>query len=249
MAELGRILVADDEGTFLKSTGDLLRRESYGCDCVADAAAAVEKLRDNEYDLLIADIKMPGNTNLELIRDLPEIGESLSVILVTAYPSQHSAIQALQLPVAAYLIKPFDFQELLTQVNKAIEKSRLYKAVTNTRDRLQSWQKEVANLEHVLKDKNGGTFSASVKSFLDLSFGNIAGALSDVKHITNTVTNRDVHPLACHLLNCPILAELTGAMEETIRVLEKTKGAFKSKDLGAMRRSLEKLMQRVRKFN
>jgi len=248
MAELGRILVADDEGTFLESTGDLLRRDGYDCDCAQDAAAAMEKLKNNEYDLLIADIKMPGNTNLELIQDLPKIAESLSVILVTGYPSQRSAIQALQLPVVAYLVKPFDFEELLTQVNKAIEKSRLYKAVASTRDHLQNWQKDVANLEQVLKDKNSGTFSASVKSFLDLNFSNVAGALSDIKHVAEAMTTKDIDLPACHLLNCPRLAELTGAVEETITVLEKTKSAFKSKDLGAMRKRLEELMKKTEKF-
>ena len=246
MSELGCILVADDEGTFLQSTGDLLRRDGYDCDCVPDAARAMEKLKNNEYDLLITDIKMPGNTNLELIRDLPKITESLPVILVTGYPSQHSAIQALQLPVVAYLVKPFDVEELLSQVNKAIEKSRLYKAAVSTRDRLQNWQKDVANLEQVLKDKKGGTLSATVKSFLDLNFSNIAGALSDIKHITEAMTTEDIDLPACHLLNCPILAELTGAVEETITVLEKTKSAFKSKDLGAMRKRLEDLMNKIK---
>ena len=244
MTELGRILVADDEGTFLESTADLLRRDGYDCDCVPDAAAAMERLKNNEYDLLIADIKMPGNTNLELVRDLPEIAESLSVILVTGYPSQRSAIQALQMPVVAYLIKPFDLEELLRQVNQAIEKKRLYRAVISTRDRLQNWQKEVANLEQVLKDKNSGTFSVSVKDFLDLNFRNVVGALSDIKNVTETKTTKDIDLPACHLLSCPRLAELTGAMEDTIKVLEKTKRAFKSKDLGEIRKKLEGLINK-----
>ncbi len=244
MTKAGRILVADDEGTFLESTADLLRRDGYDCDCVPDAAAAMERLKQNEYDLLIADIKMPGNTNLELVQDLPEIAESLSVILVTGYPSQRSAIQALQLPVVAYLVKPFDLEELLRQVNQAIEKKRLYKVVISTRDRLQNWQKEVANLEQVLKDKNNGTFSVSVKDFLNLNFRNVIGALSDIKYVTETMSTKDVDLPACHLLSCPRLAELTGAMEDTIKVLEKTKRAFKSKDLGAIRKKLTELMNK-----
>ena len=244
MTELGRILVADDEGTFLESTADLLRREGYDCDCVPDATAAMERLKNNEYDLLIADIKMPGNSNLELVRDLSKIAESLSVILVTGYPSQRSAIQALQLPVVAYLVKPFDLEELLRHVNQAIEKKRLYETILSTRERLQSWQNEVANLEQVLKDTNSGTFSVSVKDFLDLNFRNIAGAMSDIKHVTETKTTKDIDLPACHLLSCPRLAELTGAMEDTIQVLEKTKRAFKSKDLGEIRKKLEELMNK-----
>ena len=247
MAELGRILLADDEETFLQSTGDLLRREGYGCDCVPDAAAAVEKLKSNKYDLLIADIKMPGNPDLELIRYLSKVADGMPAILVTGYPSQRSAIQAVQLPVAAYLVKPIDFDELLAQVEAAIEKSRLYQAVVSTKRRLQYWQEGLADLEQVLKDKGGGVFPASVKSFLDLTLGNIAGAFSDIKHITDAMTSEDIDLPVCHLLNCPRLAELTEAVEETIKALEKTKGAFKSKELGQMRKKLQEVVKKSKK--
>ena len=65
MTELGRILFADDEETFLQASCDLLRREGYACDGVPDASAAMQKLAAKKYDLLIADIKMPGNAELE----------------------------------------------------------------------------------------------------------------------------------------------------------------------------------------
>jgi DNA-binding response OmpR family regulator len=247
MAELGRILVADDEETFLQSTGDLLRREGYYCDCVPDAATAMEKLKNNNYDLLIADIKMPGNPDLELIRDMPSVANGMPAILVTGYPSQRSAIQAIQLPVVAYLVKPIDFDELLAQVETAIEKSRLYQAVVGTKRRLQYWQEGLADLEQVLAGRNGGEFSASVKSFLDLTFGNVAGALSDVKHVTDVMTSEDIDLAVCHLLNCPKLVELTDALEETIEVLEKTKDAFRSKELGRMRKKLQEVMKKTKK--
>jgi len=243
MTEASRILIADDEEIFLESTADLLRRDGYDCDCVSNAATAKERLKNNDYDLLIADIKMPGNTNLELISDLPETVESLPVILVTGYPSQHSAIQALHLPVVAYLVKPFDLDELLKHVNKAIEKKRLYKIVISTKDRLQSWQKEMADLEQMLKDNNSA-FSISVKDFLNLNFRNVIGAMSDIKNVTETMTTKDIDMPACHLLNCPRLAELSGAIEDTIKVLEKTKRAFKSKDLGEIRKKLEELINK-----
>ena len=90
-------------------TADLLRKEGYHCDCALDAATAAEMLRSDRYELLIADIKMPGNPQLELIKDLPNIAQDVPVILVTGYPSLNSAIQSVQMPVAAYLVKPVDF--------------------------------------------------------------------------------------------------------------------------------------------
>ncbi|MCK5381428.1 MAG: response regulator, partial [Candidatus Latescibacteria bacterium] len=121
MAELGRILIVDDDETFLFSTADLLRREGYTCDCAPDAAAAAERLRAEDYDLLIADIKMPDNKELVFIRDVPRIAEGMPIILVTGYPSLYSAIQSIQLPVVAYMIKPIDFDELLERVQRSIE--------------------------------------------------------------------------------------------------------------------------------
>ena len=121
MAELGRIVIADDEETFLYSTADLLRKQGYQCDCALDAAAAAELLRANDYDLLIADIKMPDNEELEFIQGIPLIAEDMPIILVTAYPSLYSAIQSVQLPVVAYMIKPIEFDELLVRVQRSIK--------------------------------------------------------------------------------------------------------------------------------
>ena len=72
MSDQGHILIADDEETFLHATAELLRQEGYTCDCVPDGASAAVWLRDGTYDVLIADIEMPGNQHLELIRDLLE---------------------------------------------------------------------------------------------------------------------------------------------------------------------------------
>lgn len=122
MAELGRILLADDEETFLNSTCELFRRSGFRCDRAPTAATAAALLREQEYDLLIADVKMPGNADLALIRQLPQLARNLPVILVTGYPPFHGAVEKL-LPIAACLIKPFDFAELLGMVKKTVART------------------------------------------------------------------------------------------------------------------------------
>src|SRR5689334_4884686 len=99
----GHILIADDEQTFLDSTADLLRREGYQVQCAPDAPSAVALLRQNSFDLLIADINMPGNPDLELISEVRRSATGLPVILVTGYPSTKTAIHAVQLAVVSYL--------------------------------------------------------------------------------------------------------------------------------------------------
>jgi len=145
MVEPRRILIADDEESFLYSTADILRREGYDCSCASDARAATEMLRKESYDLLIADIKMQGNADLEFIKALPQIAEGMPVILVTGYPSLNSAIESIQLPVVAYLVKPFELNELLERVKDVITGKGLFK----TR-RLEKALRKIANdLEEV----------------------------------------------------------------------------------------------------
>ena len=122
MAESGKILIADDDETILQSTADLLRREGYECDCVSDAKSVIEILRSARYDLLISDINMPGNSGLELIKNLPKNAEGMPVILVTGGPLINTEIQSLQPPVVACMRKPIDFDKLLAQVRISIER-------------------------------------------------------------------------------------------------------------------------------
>ncbi|MGH7451161.1 MAG: sigma-54-dependent transcriptional regulator, partial [bacterium] len=126
MSKLGRILVADDETTFLEATADLLRDEGFECDTAANAYMAKEMLCQKEYDLLIADIRMPGNLKMELIQRLQEIAAGLPAILVTGYASLDTAILSTRFSVAGYLLKPLDFDELLKLAREAITR---YQAV------------------------------------------------------------------------------------------------------------------------
>lgn len=119
----GRLLMADDEETFLLATADLLRQEGYLVDTARDGFEAADFLRENTYDLLISDILMPGNQDLDFIKLAAELSPDLQVLLITGYPSVTTAMQAIRLPVAAYLTKPVDFEELRTQVQACVTAS------------------------------------------------------------------------------------------------------------------------------
>lgn len=119
MSQPLRLLLADDEETFLRATIELLRDEGYACDGATDGFRALGLLAARRYDLLIADLEMPGNLQFELIEQVELIAPGMPVIVVTGYPTLGSAIRAVELPVVAYLVKPFDFSELLKHVQKA----------------------------------------------------------------------------------------------------------------------------------
>ncbi|MBU1707269.1 response regulator [bacterium] len=242
MSDLGRILIADDEEIFLISTADLLREQGYECICVPDGQEALAKLTSEEFDLLIADIKMSGNEELELIHQVQRIAKNLPVILVTGYPSLESAIQSVQLPVVAYMRKPINFQQLLTQVQVSVNSHRVNHAVHALQKRLKDWREGLVNIEETLNEVPKLNTATPIGTFFDITCQNIAGALLDLNHLAKALTIPQSGQELCHLLNCPRLNVLTTALSDTIRVLKKTKDAFKSTELRELREKLEKLL-------
>jgi DNA-binding response OmpR family regulator len=238
MLTRGRILIADDEQTFLSATADLLRREGYDVDTAGDGAAALERIGDAAYDLLITDLEMPGNADLSLVREVAASSGGVPIIIITGFPSTHSAIAAIDLPVTAYLLKPVRFEQLLPRVAAAVGRFRQYQAMRRTEERLAQWQADVQRI--VPAD---GRPAPAVDAFLALTLRNVMGSLTDLEQLGQALAGAapDAHP--CQLLNCPRGARLQDALRQTVAVLEETKGAFKSKALGELRRKLEPLLE------
>lgn len=246
MAELGRILIADDEVTFLYSTADMLRREGYECDCAPDTETAMRMLKASSYDLLIADINMPGNFELELVKELPKIAEGMPVVLVTGSPSFHTATQSIQLPVTAYMVKPLDYEELLMHIKNSIERYRAYRSVYSTSQRLQEWRKDLGDIEKLVSNTSGTVSSVPINAFFVLTLRNIVDSLLDLKHLIEKLAMNNDEQHVCNLLDCPRIIELKNGLVESVDVLKKTKGAFKSKDLGELRKKLEVIIKTVK---
>lgn len=241
MTQQGHILIADDEATFLEATAELLRREGYQCDTVTSGAAALERVSRTQYDLLISDLEMPGNGDLALVREIAERVGGLPVIIITGFPSTRSAIASIDLPVAAYLVKPVDFGELLIRAERAISRYRSYRSVRGAEEQLEAWREE---LSRPRGDDSEQASASSVDAFLALTLRNVMGSLTDLEQLRRALAEQPVGPHACQILNCPRGLELRDAVRRTVAVLEETKGAFKSKVLADLRRELEAVLQR-----
>jgi len=113
------ILVADDEELFLQATADLLREEGYRCDTVTNSADGFSALRGVPYNLLLADINMPGNADLEFVRCGKQQIPGLPVILMTGFPDLDTAVRGIELDVQDYLVKPIEPASLLRKVEEA----------------------------------------------------------------------------------------------------------------------------------
>jgi two-component system response regulator PilR (NtrC family) len=122
---MDRILVVDDEAGMRDFLSILLRKEGYGVTVADGAEKALEMASRGEFDLVISDISMPGLSGIDVLRQARAASPDTPVILITAYASTESAVEALKLGAYDYLIKPFDVEELKAVVRNALEKRRL----------------------------------------------------------------------------------------------------------------------------
>ena len=239
----GRLLLADDEETFLLATADLLRQDGYLVDTARDGFEAADFLRENTYDLLISDILMPGNQDLDFIRLASELSPDLQVLLITGYPSVTTAMQAIRLPVAAYLTKPVDFDELLTHVRACVTSAQAQRAVRSSHDRLLEWVEDLERIRSVVHAAPTSLDRTRSREVLGLALGNIAGVLLDMKALFDLTLSGTPGQDSCTVQNCPRLRDQNALIQEAIEVLEHTKGSFKSKELGHLREKLEKAVK------
>lgn len=115
-----RVLVVDDEASIRELLTRTLALTEYDVEAVADGQAGLERLRLAPYDLLIADLRMPGMDGLTLIREARRLQPSLPIIIITGYSTESSAIEAVNLGVVGYLVKPFRVPQVLAAVARAL---------------------------------------------------------------------------------------------------------------------------------
>ena len=240
----GRILIADDERLFLDTLCDILKKEGFECHVAADSNRAKELIHKHQYDLLIADIKMPGNENLEFISEVPDLAGNLPVILVTAYPSIETALSAFKLPVVSYLCKPLDFNELIPSVYRAIKQSRIKHIVSETQRDLQKWADELRSLEDTFQHSSKTDSLRQLENYLILAMQNIAGSMLNLKTALEATTENEVKFDICEHFECPRAKLLEEGIKKSIKIMEKTKKQFKSKELAILRDELENILNR-----
>ena len=115
-----RVLVVDDEASIRDLLAKTLALAEYDVDVAPDGRTALERMRMSPYDLLIADLKMPGMDGLTVIREARRYKADLPVIIITGFSTESSAIEAVNLGVAGYLTKPFRVPQVLAAAAKAL---------------------------------------------------------------------------------------------------------------------------------
>jgi NADH:ubiquinone oxidoreductase subunit E len=120
----GNVLVVDDEQIVRKSCERILTPEGYHVNTASSAAEAISLMDQNIYDLVITDLKMPGMSGLEFMRQVRTKNPDVNLVVITGYPSQDSLKESLELRIIDYLPKPFSPALLLEVTNKGVQFSK-----------------------------------------------------------------------------------------------------------------------------
>ncbi|HWP35767.1 MAG TPA: sigma-54 dependent transcriptional regulator, partial [Thermodesulfobacteriota bacterium] len=122
---MSRILLAEDDGALRKSLALCLRDQGHEVVEVPDGAEAIERLSSEIFDLVLTDSRMPQTGGHEVLRFAKTVNESTAVIVMTAYPTVETAVEAMKLGADDYVQKPFELAELELKVARALEHRRL----------------------------------------------------------------------------------------------------------------------------
>jgi len=143
MEQQAYILVVDDEGAIRYSITKTLQRVGYHVEAAASGEEALEMMKNQDYDVVLTDIRMPGLTGVELLSKIKEQAPDAVVILLTGYASLETAIESLRLGAHDYLVKPSSSQDIRNSVAKGIERAQ---NLRNRRALLRSIRENVEQL-------------------------------------------------------------------------------------------------------
>jgi DNA-binding NtrC family response regulator len=217
-----RIMIVDDEKIVRESLYHWFMDEHYEVDTAENGEAALKKFDKDKYDLVLLDMKMPGMSGLELLPKLMQIDNDCFVILITAYASVTSAIQALKEGAFDYITKPVDPEELNHIVKNALQQKKL----KTENEQLKSKIDELIMPDNLIGE------SLQMKKIFEL-INTVAQTDTTVLIRGESGTGKELVAKAIHLNSkrkyFPIVTVNCGAMPDTLLETElfgHEKGAF-----------------------
>ncbi len=148
---MGRILIADDHDSLRRGLARALGAAGHEIDEAPNGNAAIEKLHESYFDVVVSDLKMGGSTGLDVLKTTKTLHPSTSVILMTAFGSVSTAVEAMKNGAFDYVQKPFEIEEMEVKIEKALELKRLRHEL----DYLRHTQQDIYDFDRIV-----GTSSA-----------------------------------------------------------------------------------------
>lgn len=132
-----RILIADDEESMRFLVREVMTREGFEVETASNGEEAVQKIREQDFDLLVMDVKMPKMDGMEALRQVKKFRPDLIVVMITAFGSQQLALDAVRQGAYDYFNKPFELDEMRIVVRRALEKQALLRKISALENRLR----------------------------------------------------------------------------------------------------------------
>ncbi|MBU2608319.1 MAG: response regulator [Chloroflexi bacterium] len=174
MNDKARILVVDDDTGFLQVAGSILRAKGYEADTAASGDEAVSRIKEHFCNVAILDISLPDIAGTELLSTLLNINPDILAIMLTGHSSVQNAVQSLNRGAFAYLEKPLDPEQLLSVINRGLEKQRLVLENRRLVEELKQRNRETSIL---LSVSQSVAQSLDLPQILDLALKEVAHSL------------------------------------------------------------------------
>ncbi|HLO68700.1 MAG TPA: response regulator [Holophaga sp.] len=243
MESKGRLLLADDEEMFLGALAQLLEMEGWTVDRATTVPGARELLETRPYDVLVSDIQMPGGKVLDLVRQIPALNGGLPVVLMTGHPSMDTALEAMGNAVLAYLVKPFPLEDLTAHLLTGTRLRKVQALALDSSRRLQTWADEMRAVEADIRSAPASMGVMPLSGLVGLVLGNLAASTLELKQLLDLALQTTAAQGVCGIRECPRLGLLQETLRDGVEVLERTKGSFKSKELGDLRRRFSSVLE------
>lgn len=135
---MAQILIVDDERSMREFLSILLKKEGHDVDTSPDASSAQTAVTKKSYDLVITDLKMPDGSGIEVLAAAKKIRPETEVVVITAFGTTESAVEAMKLGAYDYISKPFKVDEIKITVQKTLEKAALARENRELRKKLEA---------------------------------------------------------------------------------------------------------------
>ncbi len=217
------ILVVEDGQSQREMLTDFLAGEGHRVAGAGDGNAAIQQVRDGHFDLLLLDFKMPGMNGIEVLKKIKNINPQINVVMMTAYGTIETAVDAMKLGAVDYIPKPIDLGELITLVDRIAERQILIRENEILRKKLL--KKEVSTGQIVYKDPG-------MESIVNMA-GRVASSRTTVLIQGESGTGKELFAKLVHSTSPrsakPMIVVNCGAIPETLLESElfgHEKGAF-----------------------
>ncbi len=246
-----KILLVDDESAILRTYKRFLNDAGYPVETADTYEAALDAVKNEAFNLVVADIIMGGNTGIDLLGFIRTHCSNLPVVLITGKPDVRYAVESVRLGAYDFLIKPVEKHQLIRVVNRAVEHKRLFEDKERLQEQNERYRKELERLvrkrsealeeiarkyrnERNIREKTEKEIAVRDQQLLQ------ADKLSALGILVSGMTHEINNPMGVIAINIPIIADIWTGMEPVLGAYQKKHGDFHLRGL-----SYEKIKERV----